>query len=134
MDFSEKDKDCLLKNLDLINTGCKEFSGSDLKSIQELGSLIVDQEISISEMILNQNQHYLLKEENSRIIVFYSFLKILGKDRLNQLNFVLLAKETGLKLGLNSIGVAQLLFKFRRNEIAATKIKEVVQLFKIYNN
>jgi hypothetical protein len=134
MDFSEKDKDCLLKNLDLINTGCKEFSGSDLKSIQELGSLIVDQEISISEMILNQNQHYLLKEENSRIIVFYSFLKMLGKDRLNQLNFVLLTKETGLKLGLNSIGVAQLLFKFRRNEIAATKIKEVVQLFKIYNN
>ena len=134
MDFSQKDKDCLLKNLDVISADCKEFLGSDLKSIQELGSLILDQEISISEMILNKNQHFLLKEENSRIIVFYSFLNMLGKERLNQLNFVLLAKETGLKLGLNSIGVAQLVFKFRRNEISGTKIKEVVKLFKIYNN
>ena len=105
-----------------------------MKSIQKLGTLLFDQEISISEMILNQNEHYLLKQENSRIVVFYSFLKMLGKERLNQLNHVLLAKETGLKLGLNSIGVAQLVFKVRRYGFSTMNVDEVVKLFKTYNN
>ncbi|MFT6716345.1 MAG: hypothetical protein ACJA0Q_000981 [Saprospiraceae bacterium] len=134
MDFSKEDKDCLLNNLNVISTDYKEFLGGDLKSIQELGTLLLDQDISISEMILNQNRHYLLKEENSRIIVFYSFLKMLGKERLNQLNFVLLAKETGLKLGLNSIGVAQLVFKIRQDGFSAVRVRKIVKLFKVYNN
>ena len=134
MDFSQEDKDCLLKNLNVISSDYKDFSGSDFKSIQALGIMLFDKEISISEMILNQNRHSLLKEENSRIVVFYSFLKMLGKERLNQLSFLLLAKETGLKLGLNSIGVAQLIFRIKRHGFTTTNVNEVAKLFNIYNN
>ncbi|MFT6745980.1 MAG: hypothetical protein ACJAZ2_000318 [Glaciecola sp.] len=134
MIFSQKDKERLLENLNMISNDHKKFLGTDLKSVKKLGGLLFEQEISISEIILNQNGHYLLKEENSRTVVFYSFLKMLGKERLNQLNHVLVAKETGLKLGLNSIGVAQLVFKIRRYGFSMMNIAEVVKLFKVYNN
>ena len=134
MDFSQEDKDCLVKNLNAISNDFKDFSGNDFKSIQELGVMLFDKEISISEMILNQNRHSLLKEENSRIVMFYSFLKMLGKERLNQLNFLLQAKETGLKLGLNSIGVAQLIFRIKCHGFNTINIYEVAKLFKVYNN
>lgn len=134
MNFSIEDKNCLLKNLLIVSGDYKKFLGSDSKSIKEIDMLLVDQEISISELILNQSQGHLLKEENARIIVFYSFLKTLGVKRLNQLNLVLIAKETGLKLGLNSIGVAQLIFKIRRFNFSVMNVPEVVKLFKVYNN
>jgi len=134
MDFSKEDKNCLLKNLNIVSSDYKEFLGSDSKTIQDIDTLLIDQEISISELILNQSQGHLLKEENVRIIVFYLFLKMLGVERLNKLNFVLVAKETGLKLGLNSIGVAQLIFKIRRFNYSVMNVPEVVKLFKVYNN
>lgn len=133
MDFSQEDKDCLHKNLSLISNDYKALLGNDLSSIKEIETLLVDQD-AISNTILKGNNGHFLKKENARIIVFYSFLKMIGRNRLTELNYVLISKEAGLKLGLNSIGVAQLVFKIRRYGFSVMNVAEVVKLFKVNNN
>ena len=134
MDFSQEDKHSLLQNLLDISNEKKEYLGSDLKSILEFGAQLSVDEVSIEELILNTKNTYFLKEENSRIVVFYSFLKMLGTKRLNSFEKMLFAKEAGLKLGLNSIGVSQMIHLFKTGKSSKMTVSDAIRHFKVYQN
>ena len=66
--------------------------------------------------------------------MFYSFVIGLNIEKLSDYNYVYAAKEIGLKLGMPSIGVAQVIHEVRKGKLDKSSVGEVVELFKSYNN
>ncbi len=134
MEFSQQDKERLLTSMLNLCNDRKDLLGSDLLVMKEFKTQIFAGKKSIEDLILNRNNSYFLKEESSRIVVFYSFLKTLGSKRTNELDQLLYAKNAGLKLGLNSIGTSQVIHKFRNSKDKEVNLNEVLSAFSLYQN
>lgn len=74
------------------------------------------------------------KEENRRIVLFYTFLLVMGIDGHFSSEEVVFCEEIGFKLGLNPLAVKSLLQKMLNNEGQRLEVSEVVQSFKLYHN
>lgn len=133
MEFSEKDKLAFRNNLLSFDNELAEQLGINSSSIQQL-NIEFNEKSSLEELINNKKNSYFLKEENTRIVFFYSFLKTIGTKRLFSADEIVLAKNIGLNLGLNAIGVAQLIHHFKTGNVHKLSTSKVLKNFQLYQN
>lgn len=74
------------------------------------------------------------REENKRIVLFYTYLLLMGVDgnfAKEEINF---CKDIGFKLGLNHLAVHSLVEKMVAEQGKKLPAEEVINYFKLYHN
>lgn len=74
------------------------------------------------------------KEENKRIVLFYTFLLLMGVDGHFSEEEISFCKEIGFKLGLNHLAVHALVEKMLEAKGKQLPAEEVIKYFKLYHN
>lgn len=134
MEFTSEEKKELLSDLLQYSREGRFMFDSETEKLEALSIHLSDNSDSVENSIIHKKNSYFLKDEKARRIVFYSYLSMVGSERLHSLNNVVSAKNMGLQLGLSSIAVAQLIHRVRIGDIKRNEIDKVSTLFDVYSN
>lgn len=134
MSLNKKERNTLISNfLDLCGSS-NDLKGLNLQSIVHVDIESEESSRIFWELLEARKKSKLIHNEKARIAMFYSFVIGMNRDKLTDFDYVYAAKEIGLKLGLPSIGVSQVLHEVRRGTFDKSSVTSVVELFSTYSN
>lgn len=124
----------LLHNL--LNLARVDHEESDLEVdfIYRISDRMSISRADINKLLKQKVDFHPPKEENKRVVLFYTFLLMMGIDGEFTDDEKSVCQEIGFKLGLNQMAVHLLIQKIIENDGAKVPALEVVEFFKLYHN
>tara|TARA_B110000211_G_C13930223_1_gene486822 strand:+ start:126 stop:533 length:408 start_codon:yes stop_codon:yes gene_type:complete len=124
----------LLHNLLKLRRVDHEESDLEVDFIYRISDRMSLNREDINKLLRKKVNFHPPKEENKRIVLFYTFLLLMGIDGHLENVEVGFCQEIGFRLGLNQMAVHLLIEKMINNERKKIPAREVIQFFKLYHN
>jgi hypothetical protein len=124
----------LLHNLLKLRRVDHEESDLEVDFIYRISDRMSLNREDINNLLRKKVDFHPPKEENKRIVLFYTFLLLMGIDGNLENVEVGFCQEIGFRLGLNQMAVHLLIQKMINNEREKIPAEQVIQFFKLYHN
>lgn len=129
-----EEKISLLFNLLQLTRVDHVESEVEVDFIYRIGERINVSKSDIDTIIASKAPFSAPKEENQRIVLFYSFLLVMGVDGHLSKEEVQFCNGIGFKLGLNPMAVQSLINEMMDNQLKKLPAQKVIEAFKLYHN
>ena len=124
----------LLHNLLKLRRVDHEESELEVDFIYRISDKMSLNREDISNLLMKNIDFHPPQEENKRIVLFYTFLLLMGVDGHLEDIEVGFCQEIGFRLGLNQMAVHLLIEKILNSNRKKIPAEEVINFFKLYHN
>lgn len=124
----------LLNNLLKLRRVDHEESDLEVDFIYRISDRMSLDRKDINKLLKKKVDFHPPKQEDKRIILFYTFLLLMGVDGHLEDVEVGFCREIGFRLGLNQMAVHLLIEKILTSKRKKIPAKEVIKFFKLYHN
>ena len=131
MEFSKEDLISFKGFLQSMSDVNNELIAIEINDFFQLDSLTSRD--TIKKHLFTSKDSIFLKDENTRIAILFSSLKMIANKTELNLNGILFIKNLGLVLGLNAIGTATLIQNYHTS-VNEFSILQAYSCFSIYQN